>query len=253
MMWLAELYSFIDDLQTADALMELARPTSRRADAIAIEAYRHLAHGDVHEARRLAVSALIAPKVWGGNDDDVTIVRLATDALIESGEAQRLVDFLENLAPEYARYKSRTDIDPKDFWPAPVAVKSAYSSYPALYFADYIRALRAVGDQAGANRMLDHLEGVLELRRKRGLFLEERHAAETLALRGRTGAALDALEKAERDRTIYHRWHLALLHNEMFAGLRNHPRFHALVDRIREDVSRQREELRRVEALAQNP
>ena len=66
-----------------------------------------------------------------------------------------------------------------------------------------------MGDEAGANRMLDHLEGVLELRRKRSLFLEERHAAETLALRGRTEAALDALEKAERDRTIYHRYLVA--------------------------------------------
>jgi TolB-like protein/DNA-binding winged helix-turn-helix (wHTH) protein len=246
MMWLPQLYYFIDDLQTADALMELARPTARNADAIAVEAYRHLAHGDVQEARRLAVLALAAPKIWGGNDDDFILVRLATDQMIEGGEARRIVDFLEKLAPEYALYKSRKDIDPKDFWPAPVAVKSAFSSYPALYFPDYIRALRAVGDEAGAQQMLDHLEAVLAVRRQRGLFLEERHVAEALALRGRTEAALDALEKAERDRTIYHRWHLVLLHNEMFAGLRSHPRFLALVERIRSDMSRQRVELSRM-------
>ena len=102
-------------------------------------------------------------------------------------------------------------------------MKSAFFSFPALYFPDYIRALRAVGDEAGANQMLDHLEAILELRRNRGLFIEERHAAEALALRGRTEAALNALEKAERDRTIYYRWHLVLLHNEIFAGFRNHP------------------------------
>jgi hypothetical protein len=28
-----------------------------------------------------------------------------------------------------------------------------------------------------ANQMLEHLEAILELRRKRGLFIEERHAA----------------------------------------------------------------------------
>jgi hypothetical protein len=91
--------------------------------------------------------------------------------------------------------------------------------------------------------VLDHLDAILELRRKRGLFIEERYAAESLALRGQTEAALNALEKAERDRTIYYRWHLVLLHNEMFAGFRDHPRFVALVERIQRDVSRQREEL----------
>ena len=91
--------------------------------------------------------------------------------------------------------------------------------------------------------MLDHLEAILELRRRRGLFIEERYAAEALALRGKTEAALDALEKAERDRTIYHRWHLVLLHNDIFAGFRNHPRFVTLVERIRRDLSRQRDEL----------
>ncbi len=163
--------------------------------------------------------------------------------MIETGEAQRAVDFLERLAPEYARYKATKDIDPKDFSPAPIPVKSAFSSFPALYFADYVRALRAVGDEAGANQMLDHLEAILALRRARGLFIEERHAAEALALRGQTEAALDALEKAERDRTIYHRWHLVLLHNEIFAGFRNHPRFVALVEKIKRDLSRQREQL----------
>ncbi|HXS92522.1 MAG TPA: hypothetical protein VN705_24415, partial [Steroidobacteraceae bacterium] len=66
---------------------------------------------------------------------------------------------------------------------------------------------------------------------------------EAFALRGRTEAALDALEKAERERTIYYRWHLVLLHNEIFAGFRDHPRFVALVERIQRDLSRQREQL----------
>jgi len=244
--WLPLLYYDIGDLQTADSLMERGRWASRSEyEIVAVDAYRHLVHGEVEEARRLAVATLTAPKkIWGGDQGDVILLRLAFDGLLARGEAQRAVDFLETLAPEYAKYKTRKDIDPADFSPAPVPVKSAWSSFAALYFADYSRALRAAGDEAGANQMLDHLDAVQELRRKRGLFVEERHAAEALALRGRTEAALDALEKAERDRTIYYRWHLVLLHNEIFAGLRDHPRFVALVERIQDDLSRQRAQLK---------
>lgn len=243
--WLALLYYDIGDLQTADSLMERGRWASRSEyEIVPVEAYRHLVHGELEEARRLAVATLSAPKkIWGGDQGDVILVRLAVDALLARGEAQRAVDFLETLAPKYAQYKARKDIDPADFSPAPVPVKSAWSSFAALYFADYSRALRAAGDEAGANLMLDHLEAVLELRRKRGLFVEERHAAEALALRGRTEAALDALEKAERERTIYYRWHLVLQHNEIFAGFRHHPRFVALVEKIERDLRRQRDQL----------
>ena len=241
-------YYVVGDLRTGDTLMAAARQTPWNGWWINhVEVYRCLAHGDVGEARRLAAAALTTQKVWGGADTDMIILRLAIDGMIASGDAQRAVDFIETLAPEYARYKARKDIDPADFSPAPIAVKSAYTSYPALYFPDYVRALRAVGDEAGANTMLDHLDAVLELRRKRGLFVEERHAAEALALRGRTDAALDALEKAERDRTIYRWWQPELLHNEIFAEFRDHPRFLALVKRIRQDLSRQRDELGRIE------
>ena len=248
--WLALLYYDIGALQTADSLMQRGRWALRSAyEIVPVEAYRHLVHGEIEEARRLAVATLSArKKIWGGDMGDVILLRLAVDAMLASGEAQRAVDFLEELAPEYAQYKARKDIDPGDFSPAPVPVKSAFSSFPGLYFADYARALRAAGDAAGANQMLDHLEAILELRKKRGLFIEERHLAEALALRGRTDAALEALEKAERDRTIYYRWHLVLLHNEIFAGFRDHPRFVALVERIQRDLGRQREQLESLES-----
>jgi TolB-like protein/DNA-binding winged helix-turn-helix (wHTH) protein len=249
--WLPLLYYSIGDLQTADAQMDAARRTPwNEWWMFAAEAYQHVAHGDIPAARRRAVAALKETKVWGGADTDMIILRLAVDAMIADGEPQRAVDLIETLAPEYVRFKARKDIAAKDLSPAPIPVKSAFTSYPALYFPDYIRALRAVGDEAGANQMLDHLDAVLALRRQRGLFIEERHAAEALALRGRPEAALDALEKAERDRTIYHWWQLELLHNEIFAGLRKHPRFVALVERIRSDLSRQRDELKRIDPVA---
>ena len=122
-------------------------------------------------------------------------------------------------------------------------VKSYYSSYPALFFPDYIRALRAAGDDTGADNMLGHVEAILELRRDRGLFIEERHAAEVLALRGEVDAALGALEQAEKDRTIYYGWHVFVLHNSIFAGMRDHPKFVALIERISNEMARQRAQL----------
>jgi adenylate cyclase len=242
--WLPLFYYLIDDLPAGDAAMELARLSLWNGWWIHhAEVYRAVAHGNIDEARRLAAAALIEQDVWGGGDTDMFVLRLAIDRMIAGGEAQRAVDLLEKMAPEYARYRASKDIDAKDLSPAPIPLKSAYSSHPALYFPDYVRALRAAGDEAGANLVLDHLDAVLALRRKRGLFIEERHAAEALALRGRTEAALDALEKGERDRTIYHWWQLEVLHNEIFAGLRQHPRFVALVERIRKDLRRQRAEL----------
>ena len=243
--WLPLFYYVVGDLQAGDAMMERARRTPWNGWWIShAEVYRMLAHGDVDQARRQALEVLTAQQVWGGGDTDMFILRLALDGLIATGEARRAVDLIERLAPEYARYRARKSIEPRDFSPAPIALKSAYSSYPALYFPDYIRALRAAGDDAGASRMLDHLDAVLALRRERGLFIQERHAAEAAALRGRMDTALDALEKSERDRTIYHWWQLELLHNEIFAGLRTHPRFVALIERVQRDLRRQREQLR---------
>jgi len=242
--WLPLFYYLIDDVRAGDAAMELARQTPWNHGWIKhAEVYRAVAHGNIDEARRLAGVALVEQDVWGGGDTDMFVLRLAIDRMIADGEAQKAVNLLEKMAPEYARYKASRNIDAKDVSPAPIALKSAYSSHPALYFPDYVRALRAADDAAGADQVLDHLDAVLALRRQRGLFIEERHAAEALALRGRTEPALDALEKAERDRTIYHWWQLAVLHNEIFAGLRQHPRFVALVERIRNDLRRQREEL----------
>lgn len=242
------LYYFIGDLETGDLAAETERIRSvgdSSMGMVAVDAYRHVAYDDIERARQVAVAVVTEPKIWAGLFTDQVTLRLAVDALIRRGEPQRAVDFIETLAPDYARYRMRREIAAQSFSPAPVALKSAYSSYPALYFPDYVRALRAAGDEEGADNMLGHLDAILALRRQRGLFIEERHAGEALALRGRTEAAIDALEQAERDRTIYQNWQLFVLHNESFAGFRDHPRFAALIERIRDEMKRQREELRR--------
>ena len=107
------------------------------------------------------------------------------------------------------------------------------------------REMNSFDFDTGARNMLNHLQAILQKRRDDRLFIEERYAAEAFALRGNTDAALDALERAERDRTIYHRWQLFLVHNEIFAGMSDLPRFQALVARVEADVARQREKVAR--------
>ena len=81
-------------------------------EIVAVEAYRHLVYGEIEQARRRAVATLTAPKkIWGGDPGDVILLRLAVDAMLDSGEAQRAVEFIETLAPEYARTRcARTSI-----------------------------------------------------------------------------------------------------------------------------------------------
>jgi hypothetical protein len=61
-------------------------------------------------------------------------------------------------------------------------------------------------------------------------------------LRGREDDALDALERAEKGGSIYVFWHYLLLHNQIFDDIRDEPRFEALVQRVKDEMQRQRTE-----------
>jgi hypothetical protein len=216
-----------------------------------LEAYRLLVQGNAGPFRAFHANRLI-------NEYDFRRVRdsdmyLLADELIERNEALRAIEFMLGIAPEWNEYRNRADLPADVFYPASALVKSMYSSYPAMHFAPFIRVLRAAGDDKGADNMLGHLETILEARRERGLFIEEIHVAEARALRGDLEGALDALEQAERDRTVYLRWQIRLLHNGIFDELRDHPRFLALIDRIRVEMSRQRAELAADRSSAHNP
>ena len=56
--------------------------------------------------------------------------------------------------------------------------------------------------------------------------------------------ALDALERAEEIGTIYILWQYRLIHNRIFDDVRDHPRYVALVDRVKAEMQRQRDEYR---------
>ena len=240
------LYYSLEDQETGDAAVQRQRQLLGPDELGTIQytlAYRHLVRGETAEARALALEAFTARKDFSAAYDDYFVARLAIDALIAGGQAERAVELIERMAPVYATYRSRPEMHPREFSPAPYSVKGAFSSYPAFYFPDYIRALRAADDAAGAGNMLQHLEAIQQWRRERGLFIKERHVAEARILRGDVDGALDALEKAERDRTLYIAWHAFLLHNEIFAGIRHHPRFGGLIERVADEMRRQRTEL----------
>lgn len=233
-------YFDLGDLDSGDAALRLWRKYDPDVAMLnGFEVLQLVAHEDLAAARVRAVDLLEHYTGHTGYWNNDAVLRIATDALIDNGRAQRAVDIIESLAPAFANFKRRPDIDVQSFSPAPFPVKSNFSSFPAVYYPDYIHALQASGDEAGADNMLGHLEAVLQDRRRRGLFLEERYTAEALALRGQYEAALDALEKAEVDRTIYRNWEIFLLHNSLFSELRGRPRFVALVARVRSEMARQ--------------
>jgi TolB-like protein/Tfp pilus assembly protein PilF len=240
------LYYTLGNQEKGDAALKGSRPflfPAATATISYVMAYRHLLAGEITKARRLAREAFMARADLSAGYDDYYAARLTIDALIADGAAERAVELIEAMAPVYASYKSRPDMHAREFSPAPYSVKGAFSSYPAYYFPDYIRALRAAGDRAGADNMLRHLEAILKSRKERGLFVEGRHFAEARILRGDVDGALGALEQAERDGTLYIAWHAFLLHNEIFAGIRDHPRFEALIVRVQDEMRRQRAEL----------
>jgi TolB-like protein/DNA-binding winged helix-turn-helix (wHTH) protein len=240
------LYYTLGDQEKGDAALKGSRqfmPPKFRAMVSYFHAYRHLLTGEIDKARRLAREAFMSRDDFSAGYDDYYAARLTIDALIADGDAERAVELIEKMAPVYATYRSRPDMNPREFSPAPYSVKGAFSSYPAYYFPDYIRALRAAGDPAGADNMLRHLEAILKSRKERGLFVEGRHFAEARILRGDVDGALDALEQAEQEGTLYIAWHAFLLHSGILAGIRDHPRFEALIVRVQDEMRRQRGEL----------
>jgi TolB-like protein/DNA-binding winged helix-turn-helix (wHTH) protein len=248
----AVFYYTIEDMTNGDRWLERARKTASASDAMFIrmaEEYGTMVRGDAGPFRALRTDRLV-------NDFDFKRLEhydlyLLVDELIARNEASRAVELMLDLAPEWSIYKDRPQLAVEEFYPASALVKSAYSSYPAVHFVPLIRALRASGDQIGADNMLGHLERILQSRRDRGLFIEEVHVAEARVLRGDLEGALAALEQAERDRTVYLCWQLRLLHNGTFEAIRHHPRFSALIERIRAEMHRQRAELEAVRSPVQ--
>ena len=76
-------------------------------------------------------------------------------------------------------------------------------------------------------------------------MINEARVAELHALRGREDEALDALERAETNGSIYVLWHYLLIHNRIFDDIRDDPQFTALVERVKAEMQRQQAEFRK--------
>jgi hypothetical protein len=88
------------------------------------------------------------------------------------------------------------------------------------------------------------MQANLDFRRDSGYATYGVMRAELHALRGLKNDALDALERVEETRTIYLGWRFHLVQNRNFDGIRDHPRFVALLERVKAEMERQRTELR---------
>ena len=238
---LAMAYFDIGVTKTADAWIEKARQMAPDATIVkAADAYGHLHRGDLRAAREISVDAFSNdPQLyrwWGG----FMTLRYAVDELIDGGEPMQAVDMILQAEPRWTRLRDQS--------PAEARQLSAMPSWAGLeqetfeHLPDFARALLAAGDEKGANNVLEHLAANLDWQREHGLLVEDTRIAEIHALLSREDDALDALERAEKNGTLYLLWQYKLIHNRIFDDIRDDPRFTALVERVKAEMKRQRAE-----------
>ena len=172
--------------------------------------------------------------------EDHNYVRIGAKLLINAGRAADVVALYDSDDGILQMFRGRT--------PGP----------PAAHFLDgpmLAAALRAVGRDAEAERILAQLDREIAeaLRRSDGqahaFFWAQ--AAETWAMRGRTGAALAALERARANGWVYvHWWDDSALRDigeePVFRSLRGQPRFERLRAALKGHLARERTELERL-------
>ena len=167
-------------------------------------------------------------------------LRRAVDVLLDRDEPMQAIDMILEAEPEWAAFRNQSPNEAQHLSANPGAYRT--TAWIINYFPDFVRALRAAGDDTGADNVLAHLQAFQNWRREHGIVVSETIAAEIHALRGRGDDALDALERAEKNGSIYVYWHYQLIYNRIFDDIRDHPRFEALVQRVKTEMKRQRAE-----------
>jgi hypothetical protein len=236
-------YFDIGETQAAGAWLERARQKAPDATFVkAAEAYGKLLGGDIGAAREISLDVLENPsqflRWWGG----YIAARYAVDALIDRGESMHAVELLLKAEPRWDRLRHQSHREIQGDSAVPAWLGTGTGSVE--FFPDLARALRAAGNETGAENILSHMQANLEFQRDAGFVVFEILTAELYALLDRENDALDALEQAEMDKTIYRGWQFNLVHSRIFDDIRDHPRFVALLERIRAEMDRQRTELR---------
>ena len=239
---LAIAYYSIGETTLADAWTNKASQLSTDSTTVlAAKAYGLAHRGDLAAAREISLQALADHKHfdrwWGG----FLTLRLAVDELLDQGEAMQAVEMILQAEPEWAAFRNQSPVEAPQLSSNPGNYHSG-AVQTNSYLPDFARALRAAGDDKGADNVLAHMKAILDWRGDHGLTMWETYVAELAALRGRVDEALEALERAEKNGTIYVYWHHRLTRNQIFDGIRDQPRFQALVQRVEAEMKRQRAE-----------
>ena len=235
---LAITYFSLGEMALADAWVDRGRQIAPDATMVkAADAYGLALRGELTSAREISVKALASHRQfdrwWGG----FMTLRLAVDELIDRGEPIQAVDMILEAKPEWAAFRNQSPSEAQHLSANPGRYRT--TAVIIDYFPDFARALRAAGDDTGADNVLAHAEANQNWRREHGVVVSETRVAEIHALRGRGDGALDALERAEKNGSIYVFWHYRLIHNRIFNEIRDHPRFMALVQRVKAEMKRQ--------------
>lgn len=241
----------IGAMALGDAWVEKGRQLAPDATFVqAAGAYGLVLRGELEQAQKISLQALAShrdfERWWGG----FITLRLAVDALIDQGEPVRAVEMVLEAEPKWAAFMQQSPVDA----PHLSANQGKYgTAHITDYFPDFARALRAAGDISGANNILAHAEAIQQWRREHGLVISDTRAAEIYALHGRGDEALDALERAEKNGSIFVYWQYRLIHNRIFDVLRGQLRFKALVQRVKAEMQRQRLEFNEQRSIRDKP
>jgi TolB-like protein/Flp pilus assembly protein TadD len=238
---LAISYFSIGETASGDAWVEEGRRIAPEATFVqAADAYGLALRGDLAAAQEISLNALADHRQferwWGG----FITLRLAVDELLDRGETGQAVDMILQAGPEWVAFREQSPAEAPQLSSNTGLYRG--SSWMIDYLPDFARALRAAGDNTGADNVLAHVEAFQDWQHEHGIVVSETGVAELHALRGRGDDALDALERAEMNGMIYAYWQHRLIRNRIFDGIRDHPRFAALVERVRADMARQRTE-----------
>jgi len=222
--WLGRLYLDLQDADTAEywinRSIELA-PES--LDANFSMALFHLYRGDERQALRFA------SKVADTNAKRFSM----TLALLRNRDLR---------AGQYADARRRyEEIYPGLLQEADPGMDR--TNYRAA--VDIAAVLRAMGDDAGADRLLAHSLAVVQATPRLGLVGYGISDVRIHALQGRTRQALGALRQAI-DQGWRNNWWYCLDHDPNLASIRAEPEFQAMMTEIKTDMAAQ---LRRVEAM----
>ena len=234
-------YYSIGEIALGDAWVQKGRQIAPDATIVtAADAYGLELRGELTRAEEISLKALASHRQfdrwWGG----FITLRFAVNALIDRGEPMRAVDMILEAEPAWAAFRNNSPSEAQHLSANP----GFYGNTAQIinYFSDFARPLRAAGDDTGADNILAHMEAIQNWQGEHGMVVSESRAAEIHALRGRGDDALDALERAEKDGSIYVYWHYQLIYNRIFDDIRDQPRFKALVQRVKDEMQRQRTE-----------